>query len=99
MREIRDRSGLNQEAFGALGGVHRNTQVAYETSKRAPDTTYLQGLRAAGVDVVYILTGQRDEGMMTEDETRLLDVFTRCSTEDRQRILDLAARLAEFAAR
>lgn len=59
LREAREGKGLSQEAFGALGGVSRNAQFTYETGKRAPDSDYLMSLRSAGVDVVYVLTGER----------------------------------------
>lgn len=51
---------MNQQTFGALGGVRRLTQGLYETDERVPDLTYLIGLDAAGVDVVYLMRGHRE---------------------------------------
>ncbi len=59
LREERDARGLSQEAFGAIGGVTKKSQINYEKNERSPDAAYLTAIAAAGVDVLYILTGQR----------------------------------------
>jgi transcriptional regulator with XRE-family HTH domain len=59
LREERERTGLNQVAFAALGGVKKLAQINYEKGERSPDADYLAGLAAAGVDVLYVITGQR----------------------------------------
>ena len=53
----RNRLGLNQTEFAALGGVSKASQVNYEKGERSPDANYLSGLADAGVDVLYVLTG------------------------------------------
>ncbi len=60
LREERERRALNQADFGALGGVSKLTQLNYEKGYRVPDAHYLTNLRKIGVDVVYLLSGQRD---------------------------------------
>lgn len=59
LREEREARGLSQEAFGAIGGVTKKSQINYEKNERSPDATYLTAIAAAGADVLYILTGQR----------------------------------------
>ena len=59
IREERARLRLNQTKFGELGGVTKKTQMLYESSERSPDATYLSAVATAGVDVPYILTGNR----------------------------------------
>lgn len=59
IREERERLGLTQDEFGALGGVKRLAQSNYESGKREPPTPYLDLLREHGVDVAYIETGIR----------------------------------------
>ncbi|WP_080762412.1 helix-turn-helix domain-containing protein [Chromobacterium violaceum] len=59
LREERERLGLNQTDFAALGGVGRKSQFNYEESERQPDAAYLAAISVAGADVLYILTGQR----------------------------------------
>lgn len=58
IREERLRLKLNQEEFGALGGVARPSQSNYESEQRVPDLKYLANL-CEKVDVMYILTGNR----------------------------------------
>jgi transcriptional regulator with XRE-family HTH domain len=41
------------------GGVKPNTQVNYEGGRSAPDADYLGRLAALGLDVLYVVTGQR----------------------------------------
>lgn len=59
LREERERRGESQPVFGAIGGIKKQTQIAYEQGKSCPDLMYLQALEGAGVDVQYILTGLR----------------------------------------
>lgn len=64
LREERERLGLNQEALAEAGGVKKLAQHKYEKGENSPTVAYLQAVAAAGVDVVYALTGVR-EGVST----------------------------------
>lgn len=72
LRAERDRLGMNQDDFGALGGVKKRAQITYEKNERLPDAEYLRGIAAAGVDVVYVLIGQSAVTAVTVDEKELL---------------------------
>lgn len=61
LRQERQRLVLSQEELGALGGVRKQAQLNYEKGERAPDTTYLLAVAEAGVDVGYVLTGNRTQ--------------------------------------
>lgn len=56
--EERKRLGLTQARFAELGGVSKRSQIAYEQG-RPPTTDYLVAIAAAGVDVLYVVTGER----------------------------------------
>jgi len=60
IREERKRLGLSQAAFATKVGVHRRTQVNYESGERKPDTEYLEALALAGGDIGYVLTGESE---------------------------------------
>lgn len=60
IRAERKRLGLSQAAFAIQVGIHRRTQVNYESGERKPDTDYLAALAAAGGDVGYVLTGESE---------------------------------------
>jgi len=59
LREARERLGKNQADFGALGGVSKRAQINYEKDERKPDSDYFSRLSRAGVDVAYVLTGEK----------------------------------------
>ncbi len=65
LKEERNRLGLNQSEFAAIGGVQKGAQINYEQGKRNPDSDYLSAIAAAktkdgkSADVQYILTGER----------------------------------------
>ncbi|UUC95622.1 MULTISPECIES: helix-turn-helix domain-containing protein [Comamonas] len=96
LREERERLGLNQEGFGQLGGVRKQAQLLYEKDERKPDSEYLAAVAAAGVDVLFVLTGQRQSDLPAEDasEQLLLDHFRRCSSAAKQHLLQSSILLA-----
>lgn len=59
LKEERERLRLSQVDFASLGGAKKHSQINYEADRTAPDTDYLAALRLHGVDVVYVLTGER----------------------------------------
>ncbi len=59
LKEERERLSLSQNQMAAIAGVTGRSQQNYESGKRAPDSNYLAALSQAGVDVLYIITGER----------------------------------------
>lgn len=72
LREERKRLGLTQERFGAEGGVGKLAQLNYEKGERSPDAAYLSAIALAGVDVSYVLTGERGGAALAPDEAAML---------------------------
>lgn len=75
LREERDRLGLTQAAFGAIGGVQKQAQFKYEKGERFPDAGYLSEIVKVGADVQYLITGQRSTQALTSDEEQLITLF------------------------
>lgn len=75
LAEERKRKALNQTDFAAIAGVTVKTQVLYEKSERVPDASYLAAVAAEGVDVLYVLTGERASSSMSPDEQALLSAY------------------------
>ena len=96
LREERDRLDMNQEELGSLGGVRKQAQLLYEKDDRKPDSDYLAAVAAAGVDVLYVLTGQRQAAQPAADasEQLLLDNFRRCKLEAKQTLLQSSVLFA-----
>ncbi|QEU31520.1 MULTISPECIES: helix-turn-helix domain-containing protein [Pseudomonas] len=61
LKEERVRLGLTQPQLAAIGGVGKVTQIKYEKNNGHPDTGYLSAIAEAGIDVIYVLTGQHIE--------------------------------------
>lgn len=72
LKEERQRLGMNQDEFAAVGGLKRRAQTLYEQNERAPDALYLRALAEIGVDVTYILTGEKSQSALSTDEKDLL---------------------------
>jgi transcriptional regulator with XRE-family HTH domain len=93
LREERRKTGLNQERFADLGGVKRNSQAEYESGKTPPNSDYLERLAAAGVDVGFVVTGQRAGDSLALDEAELLDLYRAIPGACRGALLILAGYL------
>ncbi|WP_313042136.1 helix-turn-helix transcriptional regulator [Pseudomonas sp.] len=74
LREERERLGLNQTAFGELGGVQKRAQINYEKDERLPDAGYLSALSGANVDVLYVLTGNRSRPLVPPSSDTVSDL-------------------------
>lgn len=59
LREERERLGISQTQFGDLAQVTKKTQMLYESDQRSPKADYLTAIASQGVDVQYVLTGNR----------------------------------------
>jgi transcriptional regulator with XRE-family HTH domain len=108
LREERDRLRLNQDVFADDLGVSKTTQSNYERGLRSPDAPYLAAAAAKGMDVLYVLIGNRTdpslamgwpEGThpfadMTAEEAYLLGNYRECSEANKQELLNASAILA-----
>lgn len=75
-KEERERLELNQTQMGAVGGVKKLAQIDYEKGLRFPSADYLVALVGAGVDVMYVLTGERLANLaLSADEQQLLAMY------------------------
>ncbi|MGE6387140.1 helix-turn-helix domain-containing protein [Pseudomonas sp. NPDC078416] len=59
LRQERNRLKLSQSALGAIGGVETNAQGNYENGNRSPKADYLLRIAEAGVDLNYVMSGNR----------------------------------------
>lgn len=59
LKEERERIGLSQTALAQIGGVGKTTQIKYEKGASSPDSSYLSAVSDEGVDIFYVLKGQR----------------------------------------
>ncbi|CAM3849460.1 helix-turn-helix domain-containing protein [Avibacterium endocarditidis] len=75
LKEERQRMGLTQRAFAKLGGVRSQAQFKYEHNRIMPRADYLMKLGLEGVDINYILFGERGVIAINKEEKCLLDLL------------------------
>ena len=76
LREERERLGLSQPKMAEMMGATKQTIYAWENGRTAPDGFQLETFSAAGADVRYIITGERDgPPPLKPDEQLLLDRY------------------------
>lgn len=89
---------MSQPAFGEIGGVQKRAQINYEADERQPDASYLAAMASVGVDVIYVLTGQRSfvpPPALKPDEAALLDNYRNSPKEARDALKATSAALAK----
>ncbi|OZI15441.1 hypothetical protein CE195_01510 [Sodalis-like symbiont of Philaenus spumarius] len=90
LKSERLRLGLSQEIFAERCGVKKLTQYNYEKSERHPDTGYLIAAKVLGIDLLYVITGERsDEAsaldvVRDEEEAEMLTAFRHIPSETRE---------------
>lgn len=92
----RERLALTQPRVAELTGVGKTTVINWEKGLSAPTAVQLSALAEAGLDVLYVVTGQRSAGNAAHDaaEQVLLDSYRRCNAQARQHLIQTAALLA-----
>lgn len=98
LAEERHRLGLTPDRAAHLGGIGRASHYRYEAGSKAPPSEYLLALAAHGLDVLYVLTGQRGVntvGLLSAEESALVDNYRASSSEHRASIRAVGASFAE----
>ena len=88
LRGERQRLDMTQTEFAEACGVTKRAQINYESDERAPTSAYLAAAAGLGIDVNYLLTGER-HGEMDAAEVRLLAAY-RVAPQAIQRIVQAA---------
>ena len=90
LRAERERLDFSQAAFGAIGGVAKRAQIHYEQGERSPDASYLAAVAKVGVDIRYVVTGERKGPIpvkLTEEEAAMLAYWREASKPVRRAAL------------
>lgn len=98
LREERERLGYNQADFGEIGGVKKLAQFNYEKGERSPDAAYLGKIASIGVDIIYLLTGQRNTPIsvpINPREEALLDNYRHSDAQGRKAVETTASAFAQ----
>nr|WP_315481483.1 helix-turn-helix domain-containing protein [uncultured Undibacterium sp.] len=97
LKSERQRIGMNQDDFSAVGGVLKAAQINYEKNKRAPDTTYLLAVGEIGVDIIYVLTGKYSGNELSKDESFLLNGYRGLDERGKAGVMGLISGMSTSA--
>lgn len=67
LREERVRYGFTQDMVAFHVGLNSKSQINYEKGIRNPNAEYLKKAAEIGLDIHYIITGERDETRIKTD--------------------------------
>jgi transcriptional regulator with XRE-family HTH domain len=87
LKEERVRLDLNQSEFGELCGVKKLAQFHYEKGDRFPDVSYLMQALRIGVDVNYLLTGQRTITTLSNEEVQVINMYREADVQAKKDVL------------
>ena len=100
LKEERSRLKLSQTDLGAIGGVGKTTQINYEKGVGSPDATYLAAVAEKGVDVLYVVTGERKPlpaDSISAEVAQFVKVYERVNESDRNVLLRMVSAFADAA--
>lgn len=96
LREERKRLGFKQAEFAALVGTDVPKQSLYENGHRQLRAAYLSRLEPVGVDILYVITGRRNEGALDEEATAFLGGYLALPDELRAPVERLMRDLSRY---
>jgi transcriptional regulator with XRE-family HTH domain len=98
LKEERKRLGLKQAEFAALVGTDVPKQSLCENGHRQLRAGYLARIEPAGVDLLYVLTGRRSEGVpLGENASAFLAAYLDLPEELRESVERLVGDLLRHA--
>jgi transcriptional regulator with XRE-family HTH domain len=89
------RLGFRQAEFASLAGTDVPKQSLYENDHRHLRAPYLASLEPIGVDLLYMLTGQRSPGALGAEASAFLAAYLGLPDELREPVGQLLRNLAE----
>ena len=96
LKEERKRLGFKQAEFAALVETDVPKQSLYENDRRQLRASYLSRAAAAGVDVLYVLTGRRSEGWLDDGAAEFLAAWLQLPAELQDAVTRLVADLGRL---
>lgn len=98
LREERERLGVSQKQFAALGGAKTRTLQDWERGLNAVQAEFLAAMSAHGVDVQYVITGNALIGgkqgvALRVEEAALLENYRKSDEEGRSAARTVLAAL------
>lgn len=89
LKEERQRLGLTQPEFAKVADASKRTVVDWEKGVSAPNGFQLSALACIGIDVQYIITGQRSANLLPQDEALILEKYRQADPVTKNKMLML----------
>ena len=94
IRSERERLEMSQPQFAKIAGTTKQTLFSWESGKTSPNAGQMASLAAAGVDITYIVTGQRSQAApppepsitLNRKERAFWDMFKELDEQDQREI-------------
>ncbi len=90
LREERERVGMTQPVFAEAAGAKKRTLIDWEKGVSSPTAMQLEALAEIGVDVLYVLTGERATGLppgLSAEEQLLVESYRALPVAKRKTLL------------
>ncbi len=90
LKEERERLGFSQTAFAAVADASKHAQINWEKGIASPNAIALAAWADAGLDVLYVVTGDRSfvpPKKLTSEEETMLEYFSQADKEARKAAL------------
>jgi transcriptional regulator with XRE-family HTH domain len=91
------RAGMTVKGLAQLGGVRPNAQALYEKGTRLPRADYLAALLEGGIDVQYVISGERSHlraANLTAEEAEVIENYRYMRRKDQLTLAQLASTLS-----
>lgn len=108
IRSERERLGMSQPQFAQVADTTKQTLFSWETGRTSPNASQLAALAEAGVDVVYVVTGDyksvyqakvsletmgvADNGAYLDGREAQLLTWYRAASDEGKRAIEAVAR-------
>lgn len=89
LKEERKRLKLTQPQLAEIAGTTKGTQLLYEKDDMRANSDYLAAIAKVGIDVTYVLTGERGGVNLSDEEAAFLSLLRRQSKEVRDAALEV----------
>lgn len=89
LREERKKLGLIQADLAEKTGITKKAQGAYEKDRLPQFAEYLEALARTGIDVAYVLTGERGGVQLTKQEADMLALMRQAPPAVRETALNV----------
>lgn len=94
LKAERERLQLNQTDFAAIVGASKHAQINWEKGAASPNAAALEVWAGRGLDVLYVVTGQRSNGASTH---HLSETSNSVAPIDADRLGRIVEMLEAFA--